>query len=252
MKHLLLLLGGALAVIAMTAAAEETRLFEMRTYHIAPGQIEEVHQRFRQHANPLFKKHGITVIGHWVPVNPQNQPEERLIVVLAFPNRQAREAAWKTLVNDPQWRAAFKPPETAGPFITRIEHIFLRATDYSPAIEPSSENAARIFELRTYKAAPGKLDALHDRFRNHTLGLFARHGMTHVAYWTPVDRKSGADDTLIYILAHADRKAAQASFKAFRADPEWIAAKAASEKEGSLTSQVDSMLMQPADYSPIR
>ena len=112
--------------------------------------------------------------------------------------------------------------------------------------------------MRIYKCEPGRLPNLNARFRDHTVSLFARHGMMNIGYWTPMDKEQGAEDTLIYLLAHKSREAADASFKAFRADPEWVAAKEASEKKagGSLTeggmAGVESVFMKPTDYSPMK
>src|SRR5205085_7110550 len=86
-----------------------------------------------------------------------------------------------------------------------------------------------VYELRVYTAAKGKLDALHARFRDHTMKLFEKHGMTNVGYWVPVENP---DDRLIYVLAHKDRAAADASWKAFGADPDWQKAAKESEKDG--------------------
>ncbi len=111
--------------------------------------------------------------------------------------------------------------------------------------------AERCFEMRTYTANPGKLAALHTRFREHTNALFVKHGMDLVGYWTPTDAETAAD-TLIYILAYPSREAREASWKAFSADPAWITAKAASEVDGPLVSKVVSVFMKPTDYSPLR
>ena len=113
-----------------------------------------------------------------------------------------------------------------------------------------------MFELRTYTTTKGNLDALHARFRDHTIKLFEKHGMTNVAYWAPLKGQKGADDTLIYILAHKSVDAAKASFDAFRQDPDWIAARKASEEKagGSLTTKdgVKSVFMKATDYSATR
>ena len=108
----------------------------------------------------------------------------------------------------------------------------------------------RVFELRTYFAPPGRLDDLHARFRNHTLKIFEKHGMKNFAYWTPSDKSQGAENTLVYLLIHDSPAAAEKSFKAFRADADWLAAKKASETNGSLTTEVKSVMMRPTDYSP--
>ena len=62
--------------------------------------------------------------------------------------------------------------------------------------------SGRVFELRTYTASPGRLDALNSRFRDHTIALFKKHGMEVVGFWEPLDKEAGAGEKLVYILAH--------------------------------------------------
>ena len=125
----------------------------------------------------------------------------------------------------------------------------LFAREFVPAA--SAQAAPRVYELRTYTAHDGKLDALHARFRDHTLRLFEKHGMENVAYFAPSDDPLAAN-TLVYVLAHESRTAAQASWAAFAADPEWIAARDASQVEGPLVASVVSVFMTATDYSPLR
>ncbi|HEY7115246.1 MAG TPA: NIPSNAP family protein [Tepidisphaeraceae bacterium] len=120
------------------------------------------------------------------------------------------------------------------------------------AAADEQQKKERFFELRRYTAAEGKLDALHARFRDHTNKLFVKHGIELVGFWTPADEAKGAKDTLIYILAYPSREAREKSWKAFSADPEWIAARTESEKNGRLVTKVDSTFMNPTDYSPMK
>jgi hypothetical protein len=111
--------------------------------------------------------------------------------------------------------------------------------------------STRVFEQRTYTAVDGKLDALIARFRDHTSKIFKKHGMTNIGYWVPQD---GPDhnNKLIYILAYPSRDAAKASWDAFRADPEWQKVQKESEANGKLVVKVDSVYMDPTDFSPIK
>src|SRR4051812_24263233 len=109
----------------------------------------------------------------------------------------------------------------------------------------------RVFEMRTYFAHPGKMEALHARFRDHTNKLLVKHGMTLIGYWTPIDAKE-AEKKMVYILAYPSKEAAEKSWAAFQADPDWKAAKNASEKGGPLVMRVESMFLNPTDYSPIK
>ncbi len=109
----------------------------------------------------------------------------------------------------------------------------------------------RLFEMRTYIAHDGKLDALHRRFREHTTRLFEKHGMSNVGYWVPAEGDEAAN-TLIYILAYPNREAREQAWQAFVNDPEWKAAKEASETDGPLVKHVEVKFLTPTDYSAIR
>jgi hypothetical protein len=111
--------------------------------------------------------------------------------------------------------------------------------------------ANRVFEIRTYTAPPGKFDAMKARFRDHTLKLFAKHGMTNVGYFIPQDAPL-SENTLMYVLAHASREEAKKSWAAFQADPDWVKAKAESEKDGRIVEKVTSVFADPADFSPLK
>ena len=109
----------------------------------------------------------------------------------------------------------------------------------------------RVFEMRIYYAHPGKMKALHDRFANHTIKLFQKHGMTLVGFWVPTDGKA-AEEKLVYIMAYPSKEAADKSWAAFRADKDWHAARDASEKEGPIVAKVESLYLNPVTYSPIK
>jgi hypothetical protein len=109
----------------------------------------------------------------------------------------------------------------------------------------------RSFELRTYVAAPGKLDALLARFRDHTVAIFEKHGITNLGYWVALDEDGKPAETLIYLLAHASRDAAKESWAAFRVDDDWLEARASSEVDGPLTLSVDSVYLAPTDFSAL-
>jgi hypothetical protein len=111
--------------------------------------------------------------------------------------------------------------------------------------------AGRVFELRTYTAPEGKLSDLHARFRNHTLRIFEKHGMSNVVYLAPMDAPA-AQNQLVYLLAHKNREAAKVSWDAFRNDPEWKKVASESQANGPILTKVDSMFLSPTDYSPMK
>lgn len=129
----------------------------------------------------------------------------------------------------------------------------LLAALFTPPTAAAADQAVsgKIYELRTYIAQPGKLDALHARFRNHTCKLFQKHGMELVGFWTPVEGEE-ASNTLIYIVAFPSAEAQKKAWQAFRDDPVWQKAKAESEKDGLLVKEVLSKNLAATDYSPAR
>ncbi len=109
----------------------------------------------------------------------------------------------------------------------------------------------RVFEIRTYTTEPGKLNDLLARFRDHTTALFEKHGIENVGYWTPADEPRSAD-TLIYIVAHPSREAAKKNWESFAGDPAWHKARDESEASGKIVNKVESVYMNPTDFSPLK
>lgn len=259
-----------------TAPDKESRVYELRVYYAAKGKLDDLHARFRNHTVKLFEKHGMTNIGYWVPLE---NPDERLVYILAHKSREAATASWKAFINDPEWKSAASESEKNGRLVAGVQVAFMNATDYSPEIKPSIQNGERVFELRTYATPANGLGNINARFRDHTIKLFEKYGMSNLAYWNlATDEKNtlgklypavsprgqgavegepnaaAAPVTLIYLLAHASVEARNKSFDAFRMDPDWIAARTASEQKagGSLTVKdgVKSLMLKPTDYSP--
>jgi hypothetical protein len=241
--------------LGVTAARSDDKaepIFEMRTYWAPPGKLDDLNARFRNHTCKLFEKHGMTNVGYFVPVE---NPDNKLIYFLSYPTKDARDKSWKAFQADPDWQKAYKASEVNGKLVAKVDIKFLRMTDYSPTLKPST-TGERVFELRTYTATPGKLENLDARFRDHTMKLFDKHGMTNLVYWHLLPGQKNVDNTLIYLLAHKSVAAGKASFDAFRNDPDWNAARKASEDKagGSLTVKdgVQSVYMTATDYSPLR
>ncbi len=112
--------------------AKDSRCFEIRTYYALPGKLEDLHARFRDHTVKLFKKHGMQIVGFWGPTDKEAGSENKLVYILAYPSREAREQAWKTFGADPDWQAARKKSEENGRLVEKVESTILMATDYSP------------------------------------------------------------------------------------------------------------------------
>ena len=112
-----------------------------------------------------------------------------------------------------------------------------------------SEASDLVYELRTYTTEEGKLQDLLTLFSDHAIRLFVKHGMTHVGYWVPQDAPR-SENTLIYIVAHDTREAAQASWGAFREDPEWQRVSAEAQADGRIVANIESVFIEATDFSP--
>jgi hypothetical protein len=111
-------------VTAANAAAADSKalIYELRTYYPAPGKLAALNARFREHTLGLFKKHGM------------RSPEGRVIYVLAYPSRAARDASWKAFTEDPEWRTVAAASEVGGKLVTKVDSVFMTMTDYSPPL----------------------------------------------------------------------------------------------------------------------
>jgi hypothetical protein len=118
--------------------------------------------------------------------------------------------------------------------------------------EAHAEAGDRVFEIRTYTAQPGKFDAMKARFKEHIVpAMFPKYGMTLIGFWTAADAPLSAN-TLVYVLAHPSREAAKKNWEAFRAGPERAKVWAETEKDGAINLKVESIFVNPIDFSPIK
>lgn len=114
-----------------------------------------------------------------------------------------------------------------------------------------AQGASRVFELRTYTANPGRFEAMKARFREHIVPLFKKHNLTVIGFWTYADPPA-SENTLVYILAHESRQAAERNWAAFLADPVRQQVWERTEKDGPINMKVESVFLNPIDFSPIK
>ena len=228
--------------------------YDLQVITAKPGKLEQVHEWFRQHQQDVLAKHGATNLAYLVPVG--ENPENRLVCLHKFPSLPAMLEFSRALKADPLWAPLDTSSKSPAVLVEEAELMGFTTTDYSPEFTPEKALKPRVLELRTYTCPSyDHLALLHERFRSHTVKLFAKHGMQNLVYWQPQDLEN-SDRKLVYLLAHESQAAAKKSFAAFGKDPDWIAAKEASEKVagGSLTEKkgVVSEFFTATEYSPLR
>lgn len=221
-------------------------LYALVTWN-AGSSLDELHRQMQSCGLALLRKHGLSVQGCWVPDGAN--PRGRLVCLLAAPSRFAYDAAWRALGLDGEWARHISPALDA-------PSVLMALTSYSPHLQQQALAGGRVFEFRTYEAAPGRLSELNARFRDHTLRLFERHALHNLGYWNLLPGQEGSDTTLFYMLWHRDRATGEAGLQRFMADPEWKVALEASQVNGKLVAPpprgVRSEFHLATAYSPLR
>jgi hypothetical protein len=109
----------------------ERRVFELRTYHLIEGKLDDLHKRFRDHTCSLLKKHGAELIGFWTPLDEKDGKGSKLVYLVAFPSREAAKKTWEEFGKDPVWRKVYEESHKDGVLVKKVESVFMEPTDYS-------------------------------------------------------------------------------------------------------------------------
>lgn len=261
-----------------TVHGEDSSIYELQCFRTQAGFADQFCNLVKTDGLRAINKQSVELLGAWRPVNSS---DERLFLLFKHSSKEEALRVWTEVREDEEWLAASQkatPPQ--GDLIQDFQRIFLNTMDYSPSLSLEN-NSPRVFELRTYVATPGNLKNLNDRFRNHTVELFAKHGITNLIYWSvertdTIDcddlfhavgatkaealKESGnllaRDNALVYLLGHPSEEAGKASFQSFLADPVWKKALDESVKNagGSLTvpGGVQSVYLKATDFSPVQ
>jgi hypothetical protein len=227
-------------------------IYELRIYAANEDRLGHLIKRFRNHTDRLFRKHHMESVGYWLPTDGTPRQRRKFVYILKHPSRYAAYKNWTAFSNDREWEAVLDKPEFRSLLSERPTSVFMNINDYSAKASNPISKAGGIYELRTYTANPGKLPALNARFRSHTTGLFKKHGMGNIGYWTPFDRPESAN-TLIYLIHHANRQQADANWRAFDSDPAWQKVARDSQRKGKFLSQSPQRLyLKALDFSPLK
>ena len=275
------LMASALFIMVLSNAVSlraEEALYEMRVYTPESGRRADMLKLMEGTGRKFLAIHKLDLVGAWTP---NDAAEERVVTLIKHADRKSCDAAWSAFQADPAWQSESKAAAIDGKMpVKGVERIFFTVNDYSPELK-KEDVGNRVFELRTYIATPNNLGALNKRFKNHTLGLFQKHGMTNIVYWSiakdepmpaakllnavsPVGKGNAeisaelpADgNALVYFITHKSEDAAKASFDSFGKDDAWKKARTESEQAagGSLTAggAVKSWFLKPTSFSPLK
>jgi hypothetical protein len=122
-----LVLGAGLSTGLGRVQADDTMVYELRTYTAAPGKMAELQKRFRDHTVRIFEKHGMKSIGYWVPEKDPNT----LVYLLAHKSRKDADKSWAAFMVDPEWQKVYKESQKHGSLTTKVVRVYLNPTDFS-------------------------------------------------------------------------------------------------------------------------
>lgn len=112
------------------AQAQGRKVFELRTYTAPEGKLGDLVARFRDDTLRIFEKHGMENVGYWVPADAPAS-SNTLIYILAHDSRDAATKSWAAFRDDAEWKAVAERTQANGPIVSKVESVFLEATDFS-------------------------------------------------------------------------------------------------------------------------
>jgi NIPSNAP len=118
-------------LIGAKPADSPDRVFELRTYYVNEGKLDDLHKRFRDHTCQLLKKHGAELVGFWTPLDEKDGKGRKLIYLVAFPSREQATKTWKAFSDDPEWKRVYEESHKNGVLVDHVDRVFLEPADYS-------------------------------------------------------------------------------------------------------------------------
>ena len=125
------LIVGLGAGIFFTTSAQDQKVFELRTYQATPGNLDNLHARFRDHTIRIFRKHGMEIVGFWSPTS-EEEKDDILVYLLAHDSQEAANASWRAFGSDPEWERVAEESNRNGQILAGVERKYMVSTDYSP------------------------------------------------------------------------------------------------------------------------
>tara|TARA_B110000879_G_scaffold133339_1_gene174678 strand:+ start:2899 stop:3327 length:429 start_codon:yes stop_codon:yes gene_type:complete len=126
-----LIIGLSAGIFASSSAQETGKVFELRIYTATPGNLENLHARFRDHTIRIFENNGMKIVGFWSPTSEEDA-DDTLIYVLEHASQEAANASWQAFGQDPEWKTVSDASNANGPILAGVERRYMTATDYSP------------------------------------------------------------------------------------------------------------------------
>ena len=235
---------------ALDANVQKSGYFELRLYDVTTTKLEGVLERFRETVEPVRRKHGIKTAGYWTAPGITNGGTFAYLMTAA--SKEELQNQEKEFGADPQFKEGYAASNRKhGKTVDKITTLLL-TVDASANFDFAASKSPRVFDLRLYSVLPGKLDAFRNRWRDHAIPIYERHGLKSIGWWVAAKKDAAGNDVFVCLLAGANLTTIQKSIGEFHQDPEWQRVEKATEKDGQLRSQVEAFKLTPTDFSLAR
>ena len=238
-----------LSTLTVFAAPAPPGYFELRIYDVTTNKLDGVLERFRDTVNPVRRKHGVETIGYWTASTTNGDKFIYLMTALSKGELQKQE---KEFGADPDFKAGYAASnQKHGKTLDKIAAFPLTA-DERARFDFAAGKLARVFDLRLYSVLPGKLDAFRNRWRDHAVPIYERHGLHSIGWWVAEKKDPDGKDVFVCLLAGESATAIQRSISEFHKDTEWQRVEKETEKDGKLRSSVVGYKLTPTEFSMLK
>lgn len=244
-----------LLAFAWTAVCEAVEpaiphYYDLRLYTVTSGKMDGVMERFRGTVDPVRRKHGIETVGYWSAPGTTNGGT--FAYLLAARSREGLQEQEKEFGADPDFQKGYAASDRKhGKTVDAIVSVPL-VVDPTAKLDLAASTKPRAFDLRIYSVLPGKLDAFRDRWRDHAVPIYERHGLHSVGWWVAAKKDAEGHDQFVCLLAGESIESIQGSIAGFHEDPEWQRVEKETEKDGKLRSGVTAHKLVPTDFSKLK
>ena len=234
---------------AFSANAASPGYYELRIYSVPSNKMDGVLERFRDAVEPVRRKHGITTVGYWTAATTNG---DKFIYLMTAASSEELKKQEKEFGADPQFKEGYaasnkKHDKTVSNIVT-----LPLAVDATAKFDFATSTKPRAFDLRIYSVLPGKLDAFCNRWRDHAVPIYERHGLHSIGWWVAEKKDADGHDQFVCLLAGESLDAIQKSIGEFHKDADWQRVEKETERDGKLRSGVEAFKLQPADFSALR
>lgn len=239
-----------LSVQPATVSPAASAYHELRLYTVTSNKMDGVLERFRGTVEPLRRKHGITTVGYWM--GPGTTSGGTFAYLLAASSKEELQRQEQAFGADPDFTKGYGASNAKhGKTVDNIVSLPL-TVDATAKFDFTASQTPRVFDLRVYSVAPGKLGAFRNRWRDHAVSIYERHGLHTIGWWVSNKQDAAGHDQFVCLLAGGSVEAIQKSIAAFHNDANWLQVEKETEAKGKLRTGVTAYKLTPADFSALK